>query len=354
MKLRTHWLLLAAVLVAASTLIPAAAGQLSVPATTARSHLILEVGGTNLNAPPTGHILFGSPLPVAEILPTSNASVSATLGLDHLLELAPNASDPEHPLVVAEAAPETLKLYNSTFSLLSSPNYINLVATLPVYAANTALWANGTTVPPTTAVAEQAILQVNYSVASGSDGSPGVLISWSVSGWPWANPSGDELALEYVVQVDSGSGFETCTGAPTTDAPDATCATEPLAQGQAVWSSSLTALKGNGPAGSVAWVSWGSQVGSSAAGPTSVSAGAYFEQPGTSALVIAAPAGGASSVTGSTLFLLSPGVVSQLVGPILGDLPAYGGAAAIFAAAAGIGVLLSRRRDRSIARELAE
>ncbi|MGC2289016.1 MAG: hypothetical protein WA688_04075 [Thermoplasmata archaeon] len=353
MKPRTRWLLLAAVLVAASTLVPAAAGQLSGAAVSKSSHLTVDSDYANLNAPPTGQIVFGSALPDAEILPTSNVSLGASLGLDHLLEIAPNASDPEHPSVVAEAAPETLSRFNGT-PFLGKPSYLDLVAALPVYPANSPLWTNGTTVLPTTDVSKPAILEVNYSVASGSDGSPGVLISWTVSGWPWVNPSSDELALEYVVQVASDSGFETCSGAPSTDAPDATCSTEHLAPGEAVWSSSLTALKGNGPAGSVAWISWSSQVGGSDAEHASVSAGAYFEHPGTGALVIAAAAEGASSVTGSTLFLLSRGTVSSLIAPLVGDLPVYGGAVAIFAAAAGIGVFLSRRRDRSIARELAE
>jgi hypothetical protein len=175
-----------------------------------------------------------------------------------------------------------------------------------------------------------------------------------VSGWPWVNPPGDELALEYVVQINAGTGFAYCTGAPSSDAPDATCPSEPLAQGQAVWNSSMTGLKGTGPDGSVAWVSWGSQVGGSVVPGTPETAGAYFEQPGTSALVIAAPDGGASSVTGSTLFLLSPGVVGQLAASLAGNLPVYGGAAGLFAVAAGLGVYLARRRDRAIARDLAQ
>jgi hypothetical protein len=354
MKAGTGWLWVAAVLVAAAMLIPATASHAPGVSAQPTVALLPDSDYANLNAPPTGHIVFGSPLPEAEILPTVNSSMGATLGLNHLLELQPNASDPEHPSIVAEAAPETLVTFNGTISFHSQPNYINLIATLPVYPAKSSLWSNGTTVPPVGDIARQAILDVNYSVASGSDGSPGVLISWTVSGWPWVNPDGDELALEYVVQVDSGSGFQTCSGAPSADAPDASCATEPLTPGQAVWSSSLTALKGEGPSGSVAWVSWSPQVGGSAASSSPVSAGAYFEQPGTSALVIAAAADGATSVIGSTLFLLSPQAVVSVLAPILGNLPVYGSAVAIFAAAAGIGAVLSRRRDRAIERELAE
>jgi hypothetical protein len=353
MKPRIRWLLLAAASVAMLTILPAAAGPLSAPAGPSRDQLSMVLASENLNAPPTGHILFGSPLPVAKILPTSSSTLGATLGLDYLLEIAPNATDPEHPTVVAEAAPETLATFNGT-PYNGTPNYYNLIATLPVFPAKTALWSTGTTILPTSDLAQQAILDVNYSVATGSDGSPGVLLSWAVSGWPWVNPASDELALEYVVQVDSGTGFQTCSGAPSTEAPDATCTTEPLDQGQAVWSSALTALKGNGPSGSEAWVSWSSTVGGSGTQARPVSAGAYFEEPGISALVIAAPDGGASSVMGSTLFLLSPGAVGGLITTIVGDLPAYGGAAAVSAAVAGTGIFLSRRRDRALAEELAE
>jgi hypothetical protein len=350
-----RWLLLAAVVVAASTVFSAAGASLSGPSVAPGSHFALHADSTGLNGSPTGQILFGAPLPVAEILPTANGSPAATLALNHLLEIGPNASDPEHPTVVAEAAPETLATFNETPPTSETLKYLNLIATLPVYPADSPLWVAGTSIPSVSGVAKQAILDVNYSVATGSDKSPGVLVSWTVSGWPWVNPSGDELALEYVVQVTSGSGFETCTGAPSTYAPDARCATEQLALGQAVWSSSLTALKGNGPSGSVAWISWSSQVTASNTKAAPESAGAYFEQPGTSALAIAAPDGGAASVSGSTLFLLSPGAASSaIIGALAGNLPAYGGAAVVFAVGACVGVVLSRRRDRSIARELSE
>ena len=354
MNPRTQWLLLAAVGVAAFTLLSAVTVSLPGPVSSPRLPLPLAADSENLNASPTGHILFGAPLPVAEILPTANGSPAATLGLNHLLEIAPNGTDPEHPTVVAQAAPEALATFNATPFTQGPPSYFNLIATLPVYPADSPLWTTGTTIPPATGTAKQAILDVNYSVATGSDGSPGVLISWTVTGWPWANPSGDELALEYVIQVDGGTGFNYCTGPTSTDAPSSTCSAEPLAQGQAVWSSSLSALKGDGPAGSVAWVSWSAQVTASDNPASPETAGAYFEEPGTSALAIAAPDGGASVVTGSTLFLLYPGTVSRAVAALAADWPAYGGAAVIFAVAAGSGIFLSRRRDRSIARELSE
>jgi hypothetical protein len=353
MKPQTGWLALAAVVVAATSLLPTIAGHAVATPAPLRTQVSLAPAYINLNSsPPGGQIVFGQPLPEAEIVPKDDSPVAATLGLQHLLEIAPNASNPEHPTVLAEAAPLTLQQYNSSSAATGTP-YLRLIATLPVLPAKTALWTDGTTIVPASGVAQQAILEVNYTVVSGSDGSPGVIVSWTVSGWPWVNSLADELALEYVVQVVSGSGFETCSGAPSTDAPDATCSTEPLAQGQAVWGSTLTALRGNGPEGSVAWVSWNSQVSGSTAAAAPVSAGAYFEQPGTSALAIAAPDGGASLVTGSTLFLLSPGNLGGTLAPLGGSWPAYGGAAAVFAIGAVAGVWLSRRRDQAIARDLA-
>jgi hypothetical protein len=338
---RARWLLLSVVLLAGLAVAPATV--------VASSPLAPAAGYANLNSP-SAHILLGSPLPQVEIQPAANASIAATLSLVYLLELAPTTSNPTHPQVVAEAAPETLAHFNGSIS----PDHteVNLIATLPVLPAASPLWVNGTGVPQTTGVAQQAILDVNYSVATGSDGSPGVLVSWSVSGWPWTVPAGDELALEYVVQVIAGSGFETCTGTPTTSAPDSGCASQSLSTHQAVWGSALTALKGTGPAGSVVWVSWGRTVGSSEAQPATVNAGVYAESADASALVIAAPADGAAAVSGSTLFLLSSQPASTLVGALVGNLPAYGGAAALFAAAAATGIVLSRRRDRAIEREL--
>ena len=351
---RARWLWLAATVVAVSMATPAAM-SLMAPANAPHATSGLTAESVNLNASPYGHILFGSALPVAEILASANGTPAATLGLSHLLEIAPNASDPEHPTVVAEAAPEALAGFNWTVSYSGKPSYYNIIATLPVYPANSALWRTGTSVLPTSLAPQQAILDVNYSVAVSPGGSPGVQVSWNVAGWPWANPSGDDLALEYIVQVNSGSGFATCSGTPGAVAPDVTCPGEPLSVGQAVWSSALTALKGYGPSGSVAWVSWNSQVAGSDAKVVPVSAGAYLEQPGTSARVIAAPApvGGATSVSGSTLFVLSPGAVAASVGSLVGALVPYGGAALFSAVAATVGILLSRRRDRKIARDLA-
>ncbi|MCI4347485.1 MAG: hypothetical protein L3J97_02555 [Thermoplasmata archaeon] len=347
---RGKGLLLAVLCLVLTTLVPAAAGTL--PAQSASLHSQFEPSSDYADiSTPAARILFGSPLPQVEIRPTSNTSLGATLGLDYLLEIAPNVTSPAHPLVLSVAAPQVLQHFNGTISLHGASSYVRLIATLPVYPANTSLWAHGVDVPAATNIAKQAILEVNYSLQTGSDGSPGVLVSWSVSGWPWVNPSGDQLALEYIVQVESGSGFQTCAGAPSANNPGATCPSRALTTGQAVWGSSLTALKGTGPAGSVAWVSWSAHVGSSQNQSPAVTVGAYLEQPGTSALVIAAPADGSDAVSGATLFLLSSGNLGGL-GPLTGNLPVYGAAAGVFVAAASAGIVVSRRRDRSIAREL--
>ena len=347
---RGHWLPVAVVVLAGLAFLPAAAGLSSASGSSPTPALAAASGYANLNSP-SGQIVLGSPLPQVEIQLGANPSMVATLSLDYLLELAPNVADPEHPQVVAVAAPETLAQFNG--SITANHSAVRLLATLPVYPAYTPLWANGTSVPQTSAVAKQAILDVNYSVVPRSDGSPGVLVKWTVAGWPWVVSSGDELALEYVVQVVSGSGFETCTGTPADIVPASACASNSLGVQQAVWESGVTALKGTGPAGSAAWVTWDPTVGGSAAPSTAVSAGVYPEAMGTSDLVIAAAADGAEIVSGSTLFILSP-AVTGLVGTLVADLPAYGGAAALCAAAAATGIVLSRRRDRAIERELAQ
>lgn len=344
---QARWLLLAATVAAVATVLPVAAGQGAGPAS-AYTPLSPASDYADLQSP-GAHILFGSPLPAVEILPKANESISATLGLEYLLEITPNSSDPAQPTVVREAAPETLQHFNNTIS--PGNQSINLIATLPVYPADSTLWANGVTVTPTGLVAQQAILDVNYSVATGSDGSPGVLVSWSVSGWPWAVSSGDDLALEYAVQVGSASGFASCAGTPSSNAPSASCHAQSLTQDQPTWGS--TALKGEGPQGSVAWVSWSPILVGSNGTSTSAEAGAYLESPDTSDLVVAASADGASSIMGTTLFLFSPGP-ANIVGTLAGDLPVYGGAAVAFIAAAMTGIGLARRRDRKIERELLE
>ncbi len=305
-----------------------------------------DFGGSN------AQILFGSPLPEVEIQSTVNASETATLALSYLLELAPNTADPAHPRVVAVAAPETLQHFNGTVSPAHSD--LNLIATLPVFPAAGSLWTNGTAITASTTEYQQAILDVNYSVTTGSGGTPGVVISWSVSGWPWSAPSGDQLALEFVVSVASGNGFNTCTGAATGAAPASACAAGALTIGEPVWGSALSAIRGEGPAGLVAWVSWSPDVGGSVAPATPVTAGAFAESPTTSALVVEALTDEASAVSGSTLFLLSPGSVGHALGPLVGDLPVYGSALIVSGAAVGLGLFVARRRDQAIARDLAE
>lgn len=301
-------------------------------------------GGSN------AQILFGSPLPEVEIQSTANASYAATLGLPYLLELAPDLANPAHPSLVAVAEPETLQHFNGT----PASSYLSLVATLPVFPAAGILWSNGTDVAAAGEEYQQAILDVNYSLATGAGGAPGVQVSWSVSGWPWAATSGDQLALEFIVNVASGDGFKTCTGAATGAAPASACAAGSLHVGEPVWGSALSALRASGPAGLVAWVSWSPDVGGTVGPATPVTAGAYVESPSTSALVVESLTDEASAVSGSTLFLLAPAAVPHPLGPLVGDLPVYGGALAVSAAVVGVGLFAARRRDQAISRELTE
>jgi hypothetical protein len=344
-------LLLIALLVAAF-LFPASAGLAIAPTTGPPAHLTAASDYADLSAA-GARILFGAALPQVEILPNSNTSMAATLSIVYLLELAPNVSDPVHPRVVGVASPESLQHFNSSISVNDGIANLSLTAALPVFASNSSLWSNGTAVPASTASSNRSILSVSYSQVTGQDGSPGVLVSWTVAGWPWVNASRDQLALEYVVQLVSGSGFQTCSGAPgTAGALPSACPSQSLATAQPVWGSSLTALKGTGPGSWVAWVGWNSSVTTSENSSKELTAGAYLEEPGTSALVLTAPVDGAPSVSGATVFLLSPGSLAG-VPTLRGNAMAYGGAAALFGSGIATAIVVVRRRDRAIARELA-
>ena len=301
----------------------------------------------------TVRVSFAASLPSVELLPRVNSSWGAVLQLDSLLEIRPNSTNPGHPTVVTAAAPEALRAFNGTIVHAGSSSYVSLAAALPVRLVGSALWNSST---PLRAdgplLANVSILQVNYTLINGTDGSEGVLLSWAVSGWPWFDPTHDDLALEYELDLVAGTNFEVCAQAPGTANPDSTsCPSRPIGENQEVWDSNFSNLKGNGPEGAVASVGWGSEA-LAGASAVDVTAGAYVTAPGTTRLVLAASNEGSPSFAGTTVFLLSLPAASVPLATVAADPAVYGGALAASGAIAAAGIAVYRRRNRSVLEEL--
>lgn len=292
-------------------------------------------------------VVFGSPLPAVALLPRSNASPGAVFEVDHLLEIHPNDSlAPDHPLVVAEAAPQTVHTFNTTVRTQAHPGYVQLSAALPVAPTLSTLWAPGGALDTIGPAVSTATLSLNYSLYTGADGSEGVLLAWSVTGWPWVAPAVDQLALEFDIAVPGATGFSACLGTPSADDPSAHCPTAAaLANGSAVWPSDLSGLEVAGPNGSAAWVSWSP---SAAAAGASMGAGADLQSAGYVSLALVDPTPGASTFAGSALFLVSLPPGAAILGPVVADPAVYGGAIAGFAVASVAAVALYRRHDRAV------
>ncbi len=296
-------------------------------------------------------VLFGAPLPTVEILSRSNASYGAQLVLQQLLEIAPNSGDPSHPFVVSAAAPQALQRFNGTLGNGSGTSYVSFIAALPVRIAGTTLWSSSGSLGVSGAQISIAVLEVNYTLVAGVQGSQGVLLSWSVAGWPWLHAGADQLALEYQVELVSGNGFAACsTGTAQHPGPGTRCPASGISVGQIVWNSSLSALQEVDSAGPAAWVGWGANVLGANGTTAPVDAGAYHEESNSTSLVIASPAGGSSAVTGTTIFLLTFPVGA--VGTIVGFPLVYGAVGAASAAVAVGGIAGYRRRDRALRQRL--
>jgi hypothetical protein len=300
---------------------------------------------------------FQSCLPRVEILPWANASWGVVLQLDNLLEIRESPTSMGHPAVVSVAAPELLQGgFNGTIGHYGGRDWVGLVAALPVQVVNGSLW-NGSQAFTSIGSSSYpggsyAVLAVNYSLVNGTDGSQGVLLSWTVSGWHWTNALSDQLAIEYELDFTPGARFEACPAAPTLTGSVASCSGgRVLGVGAEVWDSNLSTFRAVEPSGAVASVGWGSSI--HAAGTSvPVTAAAFVPAANSGHLVLAANAGGASYVSGSTTFLFSlPPAVAHVAQLFVQPIP-YGIALAVSVASAAGAIVAYRRHERNVLEQL--
>ncbi|HUI38705.1 MAG TPA: hypothetical protein VLY85_03635, partial [Thermoplasmata archaeon] len=278
----------------------------------------------------------------------TNSSIASDLSVDQILEVSAATGTPR---VVAVAFPANLQSFNgSTPAGATLP--FDLTAGLAVLPANASLWAGpGATVQPIGAPLGTARLDINYSAEPSSQPGAGVVLNWSVSGWPWISVT-DLLGIQLGMSTPSGTGFVACSdgshGAVSSDCPGTG-----LAPGGTIWTSSVTGVDDGTGNGSAATVAWTSTLEADTGTRAPVTAGVFAQSPTTGHLLLAAPAGGARQVAGSIRFaLLSPTL--PVPAPLLvhGETGWFAGSLVAFAAAGSLGWWGYRRRSDRLEREL--
>ncbi len=339
------WAGAAALFLTASLLVlPAAA--LAGPSAPAGFHTLVSSARSSYD---TGRVtaVFPTTVPRVQLYQDANASVSATLEVDQILELAPGGYP--HPTAVAAAFPASVSGFNGT----ASPNAtgtVRLAALLQVLPVDAAIWAPSSVLTPTGATLGSARLDLAYSVDANGTASAGVRIAWNVSNWPWVS-TGDSLAIEFAFSLVSGRSLLICSGtSPLEMSP--TCSTAPVGPAAAAWSSGYSSVEGENGTAPVAALSWGPAANLTAGRSVPYTIGAYSPDPGTAEVILGAPAEGSSSVSGSARFALVTPAVPLPPALLHGDLAIFAGTLVAILGAGAIGALAYQRRDRRLRESL--
>jgi hypothetical protein len=327
---------------------------------------LLPLGGSGAAAlgPPTvtaGRLAveFPSTSPGVEIYSELNASNSAELLVTHVLELAPSNTD--HPTVVRVATPTVSAAYEENATSATQTTFgLQLAGAVPVEPANLPLWQNRDWLPPTLGSGNTvggASLTVSYAYLPGTGVAQGVGLSWTIRDWPW-HASGDLLGVVLDLVTSNATGFAGCQAADSVaNASSAACPWSSLAPGSIVWNSThLGGIFATAPGGPTASFTWSATENLSGAGPSPITAGAFYDGPGSAQITIVAPAAGSENVTagGHLLLATTPVLPSILPSPAVlrADPFLVGAAVAVFAGAGLGGVLLYRRHDRRVRESL--
>jgi len=294
------------------------------------------------------NVVFPSQLPVVELVQDANASVRATLELIGVYEVSSTGFP--HPTVVAAAFPTSATAFNGTRSPEDPNAPTTLAATLNVFPVGQPLWGSSSTLTPVGLPRGSTSLTMTYGATQNTAQVAGVGINWSVSGWPWANQS-DLLALRFGFTYAAGDALTACTSSTLLEQTLPPCLGQTVSSTDPVWSAHYSSFEGENGTGAVAVVSWGTndRVGTST---TPVTAGAVTTGPGTSELLLCAPADAGSAVLGTVAFaLVAPAPPS--VSALLHAAPlAFVGALAAIVTLGAVGVVAYRRRDRRLRESL--
>jgi hypothetical protein len=291
-------------------------------------------------------VVLPSAQPYVSVTDAQNASMTASLAVDQILELAPGAATPQ---VVAVAFPSHLSTFNGS-APACGPISTSLTASLEVLPARGALWAGpGGSATPDGSPVGSAELAINYSIPPSPAPGTGVAIQWTITGWPWLHSS-DLLGLELGLTTESGSGLTACGGSAASPI-SSSCQGSALGPGQSVWGPRYDGLQGLTASGPTALVSWGGSLATASGASVPVSVGALGQSASHGNLFVGGSAGESDAVGGTVSFqLLHPSYPSA---PLLRGEAGWFAASAAASVAGGLaGLALYRRRNRAIERAL--
>jgi hypothetical protein len=294
----------------------------------------------------TGKVIvaFPSTLPRVHLYTDQNSSVGATLDFAQVVEIGSVASGSPPP--VAAAFPQTLAGFNGSGTPTSPASPFAFTATLAVEPVRGSALGPNASLSVAGAPIGVANVRIAYNLTTTNPALGGVVVHWSVTGWPWVNPH-DLLAVVFTLSNSMNHPFVNC---PASMAAGTPCQATPVPVGSIHWNAGLSGVEA--PAGNDSEAELGvNTTGSSAAG-AAVNDGLYVPTNGTVDLLIAAPAQSGGDVGGSMTFALVTNFGPLHLDVLQGVPVAYLGTAAAGAAVAVGSVLGYRRRERRLLNEL--
>ncbi|MCI4344261.1 MAG: hypothetical protein L3J87_01360 [Thermoplasmata archaeon] len=294
----------------------------------------------------TGKVIvaFPSTLPRVHLYQDANASIGATLDFAQVVEIGSVASGSPPP--VAAAFPQTLAGFNGSGTPTSPGSPFVFTATLSVEPVRGSALGPNASLSVAGAPIGVANVRIAYNLTATNPALGGVVVHWSVTGWPWVHPN-DLLAVVFTLSNSMNHPFVTC---PASMAAAAPCAATPVPVGSIKWNSGLSGVEA--PAGNDSEAELGVNTTGSPVPSSAVNDGLYVPTNGTVELLIAAPAGSGGNVGGSMTFALVTNFGPLHLDVLQGVPLAYLGTAAVGAAVAAASVLAYRRRERRVLEEL--
>jgi hypothetical protein len=289
-------------------------------------------------------VVFPSTQPRVHLYQDTNVSVGATLDFVQVVEIGSVASGAPPP--VAAAFPLALASFNGTGAPTSPSSSVAFTATLSVVPVQGAALGANASLSVVGLPLGTASVRVAYDLTATNPATGGVVVRWSVSGWPWVNPA-DLLAVVFTLTSSVHHPFVAC---PVTASPGAACAGSPVPVGSTRWNTGLTGVQAAYGNGSIAEI--GVNATEHTGVPPVVDDGLYAPSNGTVELLIASPVQGGSGVGGSMTFALVTAFGPLHINLLRGMPAVYLGTLGLGAAAAVGAIVAYRRRERRVRDEL--
>ena len=288
------------------------------------------------------NVVYPSSLPVVQLVQDANASLTATLSVAGIYEIAPGGLPT--PTVVAAAFPSTVQGFNGSGAAGTTGAPVSMFANLAVYPVGLALWAPNAPFGPTGAPVGGTTLAIAFTPTPGSPTTQGVAINWTVGGWPWVSPA-DSLAIAFSFDYATGDALTACQSPSLLSLQVPPCSGQTLSAGESAWGSGYASVEGEGGTGPVAVVGWSPAMEFGAASAPVVM-GAFAANPGAGSLLLMGTPSGTGPAAGALAFSLVAPTTVALPSLVSGNALLYGGTAGLLATVAALAIGAYRRNER--------